>query len=37
MNTIKKSINISVTELSVENGNLIPQRRLSGRQDLSLE
>ena len=37
IHTIKKLRNVSVPELGVENGNLMPQRRLNGRQDLSLE
>jgi len=37
INTIKKLRNFSVPELVVENRSLMPQRRLNGRQDLSLE
>lgn len=36
-NTIKKLQNVSVPELGIENGSLMLQRRLNGRQDLSLE
>lgn len=37
INTIKKLQNVSVPELGIENGSLMLQRRLNGRQDLSLE
>lgn len=37
INKIKKLQNISVPKLGIENGSLMLQRKLNGRQDLSLE